>query len=62
MVLVLTANIVLCALVIVAVVTPLARAIRVSRPEAAASAAPPSDGVDLDAGRLQDAHARARRI
>jgi hypothetical protein len=37
MVLVLIANIVLCALVIVAVVTPLARAIRASRPEAAAA-------------------------
>jgi hypothetical protein len=35
MVLVLIANIVLCALVIVAVVTPLARAIRLSRPQAA---------------------------
>jgi hypothetical protein len=34
MVLALIFNIVLCALVIVAVVTPLARAIRVSRPEA----------------------------
>jgi hypothetical protein len=37
MVLVLIANIVLCALVIVAVVAPLARAIRASRPEAAAA-------------------------
>ncbi len=37
MVLVLIANIVLCAVVIVAVVTPLARAIRASRPEAAAA-------------------------
>ena len=35
MVLALILNILLCALVIVAVVTPLARAIRVSRPEAA---------------------------
>jgi hypothetical protein len=37
MVLALILNIVLCALVIVAVVAPLARAIRVSRPEAAAA-------------------------
>lgn len=37
MVLALIFNIVLCALVIVAVVTPLARAIRVSRPEATAA-------------------------
>ena len=37
MVLALILNIVLCALVIVAVVTPLARAIRVSRPEGAAT-------------------------
>jgi hypothetical protein len=37
MVLALIANIVLCLLVIVAVVTPLARAIRASRPEAAAA-------------------------
>lgn len=35
MVLILIANIVLCALVIVGVVAPLARAIQVSRPEAA---------------------------
>lgn len=37
MVLALVLNIVLCALVIVAVVTPLAGAIRASRPEAAAA-------------------------
>jgi hypothetical protein len=37
MVLALIFNIVLCAVVIVAVVTPLARAIRASRPEAAAA-------------------------
>jgi hypothetical protein len=37
MVLVLIANIVLCALVIVAVVAPLARAIRAPRPAAAAA-------------------------
>ena len=37
MVLALILNIVLCALVIVMVVTPLARAIRASRPEAVAS-------------------------
>jgi hypothetical protein len=37
MVLALIANIVLCAVVIVTVVTPLARAIRASRPEASAA-------------------------